>query len=86
VVFSDGSHPFAQAECLCLGMTTQRHSEGIEVATSDWRRGGAQTTSFISPWYVATIKYNDLDRQQGDLPEPIVETAVEDLHEYTSVV
>lgn len=66
------------------GLTTQQHPEGAEVRGNDWVRGGAQQTSYISPWYVATIKHSDLDRQQGELAEAVTETAVTDLHTYTA--
>lgn len=78
-------HPFSHTECICLGLTTQQHTAGIEVSRSDWINGGAQKTSYVSPWYVVTIKHRDFDRQQGELASDFVEGAVEDLHQYTAV-
>jgi hypothetical protein len=63
-------------------MTTQRHSAGIEVSDNDWVRGGSEKTSYISPWYVTTIKYRDLDRQQGKVAQSIVTVAIDDLYVY----
>lgn len=83
VIISDTRHPFSETECIALGMTTQRHSAGIEVPDGAWIRGGADAQSYISPWYVATLKYADLDRQQGALSTGIVTDAIEALHEYT---
>ena len=82
-IVSDAEHPFSQTEYIALAMTTQHHTDGIEVADSAWVRGGSNKTSYISPWYVATIKYSDFDRQQGELEAGIVVDAVEDLHRYT---
>jgi hypothetical protein len=64
-------------------MTTQQHTDGIEVPDTAWVRGGSNKRSYISPWYVATIKYSDFDRQQGTLDADTVADAVEDLHRYT---
>jgi mRNA-degrading endonuclease toxin of MazEF toxin-antitoxin module len=83
VIVSDSTRPFAHTECIALALTTQRHSGGIEITDSDWVRGGSNRTSYISPWYVVTIKYSDFDRQQGTLKEFTVADAVEDLHQYT---
>lgn len=83
VIVSESTHPFSHTECIALAMTTQQHAEGIEVSDSAWVRGGSNKTSYISPWYVATIKYSDFDRQQGELNADTVVEAVEDLHRYT---
>jgi hypothetical protein len=64
-------------------MTTQQQAAGIDVPDSAWIRGGANKKSYISPWYVATIKYADFDRQQGRLAPEIVSDAVAELHRYT---
>ena len=64
-------------------MTTQQHTDAIEVPDSAWVRGGANKDSYISPWYVATIKYSDFDRQQGELDTDVVADAAEKLHRYT---
>lgn len=83
VIISDTAHPFSQTECIVLALTTQRHADGIEIPDTAWMRGGSNTDSFISPWYVTTIKYRDFDRQQGTLAQSLVTTAVEALHDYT---
>ena len=64
-------------------MTTQQHAAGIDVPDSAWIRGGANKDPYISPWYVATVKYADLDRQQGELAADLVSDAVAELHRYT---
>lgn len=84
VIVSDSSHPFSREECIALAMTTQRHRAGIEVPEDAWVEGGSDTDSYVSPWYVATIKTRDFDRQQGTLDDEILADAIEALHRYTS--
>lgn len=83
VIVSTSSHPFAETECIALAMTTQQHAAGIDVPDDAWIRGGANKDAYISPWYVATIKYADFDRQQGELAADVVAVATEELHRYT---
>lgn len=83
MIISDASHPFSRTECIVLALTTQPHAAGIKVPDTAWVRGGSNKDSYISPWYVTTIKYRDFDRQQGTLAQRIVTTTVETLHGYT---
>jgi mRNA-degrading endonuclease toxin of MazEF toxin-antitoxin module len=82
LVLSGRNHPFADVECIVVAMTTQRHSQGIEVPESGWVRGGSEKDAYISPWYVATLKLSDLDNQQGELRSSLVDTAIEELRSY----
>lgn len=83
VIVSDATHPFSHTECIALAMTTQQHTAGIVVPDDAWIRGGSAKQSYISPWYVATIKHRDLDRQQGELEPTTVDEAADHLHQYT---
>lgn len=83
VIVSNSSHPFSGEECIALAMTTTRHRDGIEVPAGAWVEGGSNVDSYVSPWYVATIKLGDLDRQQGTLDEAVLTDAIEALHRYT---
>ncbi|MFC7133572.1 MULTISPECIES: type II toxin-antitoxin system PemK/MazF family toxin [Salinibaculum] len=85
VVVTGSSHPFAETECIALAMTTQRHNAGITVRDGDWLEGGANKQSYISPWYVTTIKHRDFDRHQGTLAESVVTEAVNQLHQHTTL-
>lgn len=82
VVVSDGSHPFADEECIVLAMTTRRHAACVPVPASAWTRGGTDREAYCSPWYVATIKHRDLDRRQGVLDDDTLTEAVAALHRY----
>ncbi|WP_277999967.1 type II toxin-antitoxin system PemK/MazF family toxin [Halocatena marina] len=83
VIISDTTHPFSHTECIVLALTTQQHAAGIKVPTTAWVQGGSEKPSYISPWYITTIKYRDFDRQQGTLAQHIIAATVEDLHGYT---
>ena len=81
---SDTSHPFADDECIVVGLTTQQHPESISVPDSAWVRGGSEKDAYISPWYLTAIKHRDLDHQQGTLSASLLSAAVDTLHRYTS--
>jgi mRNA-degrading endonuclease toxin of MazEF toxin-antitoxin module len=83
LVLSTDDHPFAASECIAVAMTTTRHDAGIIVSDDDWVEGGADSESYVSPWYVATFKYADLDRRQGRVAEDVVRRAAAELHAYT---
>ena len=83
LVVSDTSHPFADDECIVVGLTTQQHSESIAIPDSAWVHGGSQKDAYVSPWYVTTIKHRDLDNQQGTLSTALITGAIEELHRYT---
>lgn len=83
LIVSDDSHPFASEECIALAMSTQRHHGSIAVAQDDWIDGGSDVDSFISPWYVNTIKRRAFDNRQGTLPDRLLQRAVDALHGYT---
>lgn len=83
VLVSDSSIPFAAEESIALGITTREREPGIRVPEDAWVRGGSREQSYVSPWYVTTLKHRDLDRRQGRLDASLVSTAVESLHDYT---
>lgn len=83
LIVSTDDHPFAEVECIAAAMTTQRHSAGIEVSDAAWIEGGSDVQSYVSPWYVATFKYESFDRLQGRLSERLVGEVAGKLHDYT---
>lgn len=74
------SHPFADEECIVVGMTTQARNEAIPVPDDGWVRGGSPVDPYVSPWYVTTIKQRDFDDQQGELAESVVADVVNAFH------
>lgn len=85
LLVSNTMHPFANEECIAVGLTTRQHGDGIAVPEDAWIRGGSNKEAYISPWYVTTIKHRDLDDQQGELSDSIVGVAIETLQQYTSI-
>lgn len=85
LVVSDGSQPFADVECIVVGMTTQQHTDCIAVPDTAWVRGGSDKDTYISPWYVTTMKHRDLDNQQGELSDSLVADAIDELQSYMSL-
>ena len=57
-------------------MTTNPRSDGIEVDDSAWVDGGTPKTSYISPWYVMTLKHVDISYRVGSLAESLVTQAI----------
>lgn len=85
LVVSTDAHPFAGEECIAVALTTSRHREGVPFPEEAWSDGRANLDSFVSPWYVATLKSKSLDRRQGALPRDLVSEVVEQFHEYVPV-
>jgi mRNA-degrading endonuclease toxin of MazEF toxin-antitoxin module len=85
VIVNTDAHPFAHTESIVLAMTTTEHSGAVRVPDGAWKKGGSNKESFVSPWYPTTIKHHDFDRHQGTLDSELVETAVSELHQYTTV-
>jgi len=56
------------------------HPDGI--AVPDEVRGGPEKDTYVSPWYVTTIKQRDLDDQQGELTDSLLTDAVDALRGY----
>jgi hypothetical protein len=82
LIVSDDSPPFADEEEIVPALTTRTHHAGIAVSDDGWVRGGSMKDAFVSPWYVTTMKYRDLEEQQGVLGPNLVAEAVDELHRY----
>lgn len=67
LILSDDSHPFHGSEYAVVGLTRTNRPPAIKPQNSDWRVGNPETDSFISPWYVFTIKHADIKRPKGAL-------------------
>lgn len=67
VVLSDAHHPFHGEEYLVAGITTTDRRGNIEVSGSDWQVGGLPKTSYVSPWFLTTLKHETIDRGVGML-------------------
>jgi len=85
LVVSTQSHPFLDEECIVLALTTTCHEEGVAVSSEAWVSGAPEVDSYVSPWYVTTLKLRELDCQHGRLDEGFVSKAVQQLHDYVPV-
>jgi mRNA-degrading endonuclease toxin of MazEF toxin-antitoxin module len=82
LILNTPDHPFAETECVAVALTTQQHTESVRVPDEAWTVGGSRKQSYVSPWYVTTIKLHTLDRRQGQLSAELVGAVIERLHEY----
>lgn len=85
LVLSTDEHPFADEECIAVALTTTPHDDGVAVPDTAWATGGAEQQSYVSPWYVVTLKHQTFDRHQGRLVETFLPQVVEQLHGYVPV-
>lgn len=83
LVVSDDTHPFHGEEYLVVGITTTRRDEAIELTNQDWRVGGLPDQSYVSPWFVTTIKHASISRGVGALEDELVDDIIADVERYT---
>lgn len=67
LILSDDAHPFHGSEYAVVGLTRQGRSAAVELGRSVWAMGNPRGDSFVSPWYVFTIKHADITRPKGAL-------------------
>jgi mRNA-degrading endonuclease toxin of MazEF toxin-antitoxin module len=67
LVLSDDTHPFHGAEYAVVGLTRTGRHEAIELTADAWALGDPGGESYVSPWYVFTIKHADIIRPKGAL-------------------
>lgn len=66
VLSDEGTHPFHGAEYAVVGLTTSARPPAIRLDNRVWSTG-APGDSFASPWYLFTIKHDDINRPKGAL-------------------
>jgi len=81
-VVSDDRHPFHGQEYIVAGITTTDRSEAIELTADSWSVGGLPKTSYVSPWFLTTLKHPTIDRGVGMVTAETVETVVGDVADY----
>ena len=79
LVVSNDNHPFQGTEYVVLGMTTNPRAQGVQVHGSDWIDGGTTKPSFVSPWFVMTLKHADIGYRIGALEASIARSTIDDL-------
>lgn len=72
-VLSDDRHPFHGEEYLVAGITTTEREDAIELGGDGWSVGGLPKTSYVSPWFLTTLKHAAIERGVGAVtPETTV--------------
>ena len=64
-VLSTDDNPFHGEEYLVAGITTAPREEGVELPTTAWEIGGLPEDSYVSPWFVTTLKHADIEQGIG---------------------
>ncbi|GAB3691010.1 hypothetical protein GCM10028857_27940 [Salinarchaeum chitinilyticum] len=75
LVLSDDRHPFHGEEYLVAGITTTDRPGTVAIDEDDaWAIGGLPRTSYVSPWFLTTLKHADVDRGVGALTKDRLES------------
>jgi hypothetical protein len=66
LVLAADTIPYAGEEYICAGLTLSDLPDNIEVEADDWVAGNdPDTTSYCSPWVLATVKHDAVAGPQG---------------------
>jgi mRNA-degrading endonuclease toxin of MazEF toxin-antitoxin module len=83
-ILSDNSHPFHGEEYLVAGVTTTQRPDAIELSETGWVVGGLPEPSYVSPWFVTTLKHADIDQGIGMVTDDLSATVCETVRTYLS--
>ena len=81
-VLSDDRHPFYGEEYVVMGITTTARASAVELGEMDWAVGGLPRTSYVSPWFLTTLKHAEIDCGVGRVAAATVETVVDEVVGY----
>lgn len=70
LILSDTSHPFYGAEYAVVGLTRTNRPPAVELDRAAWDLGDPGEASYASPWYIFTIKHDNIIRAKGALTNP----------------
>ncbi len=77
LILSDDDHPFHGSEYAVVGLTRTNRPPAIPLDRSSWKLGDPGEESYASPWYVFTIKHDNIVRPQGALTAETTATVAE---------
>jgi len=69
LILSDSFHPFYGSEYAAVGLTRTNRPPAIELDRAAWELGDPGEGSYASPWYVFTIKHDNIVRPKGSLTD-----------------
>lgn len=72
LVLSDDDHPFHGTEYLVAAITTTERTDAIPITSDAWVAGGLPKTSYVSPWFLTTLKHRTVERGVGMLSGDVV--------------
>lgn len=81
VVSADG-HPFHGEEYVVAGITTTERTDTVALSEEAWAVGGLPHESYVSPWFLTTLKHADIHRGVGELTDSTVEAILDEVTEY----
>jgi len=82
LVVSTDDHPFHGEEYVVTGITTTDRAGAIELDDESWTVGGLPKTSYISPWFLTTLKHASIERGVGQLTSETMDRVVTEVVSY----
>jgi len=82
LLLNNDEHPFGTEEYIVATLTTTGREEALSIESDDWIVGEPTRQSYVSPWTVSTLKHDDVTQPQGQVTEPFVRRAVDELGRY----
>jgi mRNA-degrading endonuclease toxin of MazEF toxin-antitoxin module len=81
---SNDDHPFHGEDYLVAGITTTEREPAVELSADSWAVGGLPETSYVSPWFLSTLKHADIDQGVGQVTDDVCATVLESVRGYLS--
>jgi PemK-like protein. len=73
LILSGPSHPFHGSEYAVVGLTRTKRPTAIELGRVAWELGDPGEESYASPWYLFTLKHDNIIRPKGSLTSQATE-------------
>jgi hypothetical protein len=77
--------PYAGEEYICAGLTLSDLPANVAVEPDDWVVGNdPETTSYCSPWVLATVKHDVVAQPQGRVTDRFTREIIRESVDYLS--
>ena len=73
LILSGPSHPFHGSEYAVVGLTRTERPGAIALDQAAWEMGDPGEESYASPWYLFTLKHDNIIRPRGSLTSEATE-------------